>query len=263
LVRTPTDVFPAINIPVVTVVWYYDGLNAAETEKRLSTYTEFSEGFFVNNLRTIESQTTPGLVVQRLYFQPNVNIDLAVAQTVSATNSIRAFLPEGTQPPIIMQYSASSVPVLQLSLSSDQLTESELYDYGIYRVRQQLAPVPGTLLPPPYGGKIRQVMVDIDPVKLAGTGLTPMDVTNAVNAQNLSLPGGSVKMGATQYGVHMNSMPDAVVRLNDIPIRRDPTTGAMLKIGDVAQVRDGTAVQQNVVRTEGTAIGVAVHLESG
>jgi multidrug efflux pump subunit AcrB len=251
LLRTPTDVFPNINIPVVTVVWYYDGLNAAETERRLSTYTEFSESFFVNNLRNIESQTTPGLVVQKLYFQPNVNIDLAVAQTVSATNSIRAFLPEGTQPPIIMQYSASSVPVLQLSLSSDRLSESELYDYGIYRMRQQLAPVPGTLLAPPYGGKVRQVMVDIDPAKLAGTGLTPMDVSNAVNAQNLTLPTGTVKLGATQYDVHVNGMPDTVARINDIPLKRDPTTGAILRIGDVAQVRDGTAVQQNVVRTEG------------
>ncbi|WP_342630067.1 efflux RND transporter permease subunit [Nguyenibacter vanlangensis] len=249
--RTPTDVFPAIDIPVVTVVWYYDGLNAPETEKRISTYTEFSESFFVNNLRTIESQTTPGLVVQKLYFQPNVNIDLAVAQTVSATNSIRAFLPEGTQPPIIMQYSASSVPVLQLALSSDKLTESDLYDYGIYRIRQQLAPIPGTLLPPPYGGKIRQVMVDIDPAKLAGTGLTPLDVSNAVNAQNLTLPAGTVKFGATQYDVRMNGMPDIAARLNDVPLKRDPATGAILRIRDVAQVRDGTAVQQNIVRTEG------------
>ena len=251
LLRTPTDVFPAINIPVVTVVWYYDGLNAAETERRLSTYTEFSESFFVNNLRTIESQTTAGLVVQKLYFQPDVNIDLAVAQTVSATNSIRAFLPEGTQPPIIMQYSASSVPVLQLSLSSDKLTESELYDYGIYRIRQQLAPIPGTLLPPPYGGKIRQVMVDINPAKLAGTGLTPLDVSNAINAQNLTLPTGTVKLGATRYDVHVNGMLDTIARLNDIPLKRDPVTGAILKIGDVAQIRDGTAVQTNVVRTEG------------
>jgi len=249
--RTPTDVFPNIDIPVVTVVWNYDGLDAAETEKRISTYTEFSESFFVNNLRTIESQTTPGLVLQKLYFQPGVNVDLAVAQTVSATNSIRAFLPPGVQPPIIMQYSASTVPVLQLSLSSDKLTESDLYDYGIYRIRQQLAPIPGTMLPPPYGGKIRQVMVDIDPAKLAGTGLTPLDVSNAVNAQNLTLPGGTVKFGATQYDVRMNGMPDIAARLNQVPLKRDPVTGAILRIQDVAQVRDGNAVQQNVVRREG------------
>lgn len=249
--RTPTDVFPNIDIPVVTVVWYYDGLDANETEKRLSTYTEFSESFFVNNLRTIESQTTPGLVLQKLYFQPGVNVDLAVAQTVSATNSIRALLPPGVQPPIIMQYSASSVPVLQLSLSSDKLTESELYDYGLYRIRQQLAPVPGTMLPPPYGGKIRQVMVDIDQTKLAGVGLTPLDVSNAINVQNLTLPGGTVKFGPTQYDVRMNGMPDIAARLNDVPLKRDPHTGAIVRIADVATVRDGTAVQANVVRREG------------
>ncbi|CAI9121890.1 efflux RND transporter permease subunit [Brytella acorum] len=251
LFRTPTDVFPAIDIPVVTVVWYYDGLDAAETEKRLSTYTEFSESFFVNNLRTIESQTTPGLVLQKLYFQPGVNVDLAVAQTVSATNSIRSYLPPGVQPPIIMQYSASSVPVLQLSLSSDHLTESELYDYGVYRVRQQLAPIPGTMLPPPYGGKIRQVMVDIDSTRLAGLGLTPLDVSNAINVQNLTLPAGTTKFGPTQYDLRMNGMPDVAAQLNQVPLKRDPKTGAIVRIADVAQVRDGTAVQQNVVRREG------------
>ncbi|MCQ9154315.1 efflux RND transporter permease subunit [Acidomonas methanolica] len=251
VLRTPTDIFPTIDIPVVTVVWYYDGLDAAETEKRISTYTEFSESFFVNNLRDIESQTTPGLVLQKLYFQPGVNVDLAVAQTVSATNSIRAFLPPGVQPPIIMQYSASSVPVLQLSLSSEKLTESELYDYGVYRVRQQLAPIPGTMLPPPYGGKIRQVMVDIDARKLAGVGLTPLDVSNAMNVQNLTLPAGTVKFGSTQYDVRMNGMPDIARQLNEVPLKRDPKTGAIIRVADVATVRDGTAVQQNVVRREG------------
>ncbi len=174
ILRTPTDIFPNINIPVVTVVWYYDGLNNNETEKRITTYSEFSISFFVNDIRTIESQTIPGLVVEKIYFQPDVNVDLAMSQVVSATNSIRAFLPPGAQPPIIMQYSASTVPVLQLALSSDRLSESELYDYGVYRIRQQLAPIPGTMLPPPYGGRIRQVMVDIDPAALAAKGITPV-----------------------------------------------------------------------------------------
>ncbi|MBL7234732.1 efflux RND transporter permease subunit [Komagataeibacter oboediens] len=249
--RTPTDVFPEIDIPVVTVVWYYEGLDAAEAEKRISTYTEFSESFFINNLRTIESQTTPGLVLQKLYFQPGVNVDLAVAQTVSATNSVRAFLPPGMQPPIIMQYSASSVPVLQLSLSSDKLTESDLYDYGLYRVRQQLAPIPGTLLPPPYGGATRQVMIDINTTKLNGLGLTPLDISNAINVQNLTLPGGTVKFGPTQYDVRMNGIPDLAAELNNIPLRKDNLTGAITRIRDVAQVRMGTEVQHNVVRREG------------
>lgn len=249
--RTPTDIFPNIDIPVVTVVWYYDGLSAPETEKRISTYTEFSHSFFVNNLRTIESQTTPGLVLQKLYFQPGVDIGVALGQTVSDTQSIRAQLPPGVQPPIIMQYSASSVAVLQLSLSSDKLTESELYDYGVYRLRQQMAPVPGTLLPPPHGGKIRQIMVDIDPTKLQAMKISPLDVSNAINAQNLTLPGGTVKFGPSQYNIQMNGIPYFSKQLNNIPLRKAPNTGAIIRIRDVAQVRDGWEVQHNVVRREG------------
>ncbi|MFT9331062.1 efflux RND transporter permease subunit [Acetobacter persici] len=249
--RTPTDIFPNIDIPVITVVWYYDGLSAPETEKRISTYTEFSHSFFVNNLRTIESQTTPGLVLQKLYFQPGVDIGVALGQTVAATQSIRAQLPPGVQPPIIMQYSASSVAVLQLSLSSDKLTESELYDYGVYRLRQQMAPVPGTLLPPPHGGKIRQIMVDIDPTKLQAMKISPLDVSNAINAQNLTLPGGTVKFGPSQYNIQMNGIPYFSKQLNNIPLRKDPNTGAIIRIRDVAQVRDGWEVQHNVVRREG------------
>ncbi len=249
VLRTPTDIFPNVDIPVVTVVWYYDGLNNNETEKRITTYSEFSISFFVNNIRTIESQTIPGLVVEKIYFQPDVNVDLAMSQVVSATNSIRAFLPPGAQPPIIMQYSASTVPVLQLALSSDRLSESELYDYGVYRIRQQLAPIPGTMLPPPYGGRIRQVMVDIDPAALAAKGITPLDVSNAINVQNLSLPMGDVKFGDKDYDVRINSLADAVSILNDVPIKK--INGAIIRIKDVAQVRDGYAIQQNIVRTEG------------
>jgi multidrug efflux pump subunit AcrB len=249
ILRTPTDIFPNINIPVVTVVWYYDGLNNNETEKRITTYSEFSISFFVNDIRTIESQTIPGLVVEKIYFQPDVNVDLAMSQVVSATNSIRAFLPPGAQPPIIMQYSASTVPVLQLALSSDRLSESELYDYGVYRIRQQLAPIPGTMLPPPYGGRIRQVMVDIDPAALAAKGITPLDVSNAINAQNLSLPMGDVKFGDKDYDVRINSLADAVSVLDDVPIKK--VNGALIRIKDVAEVRDGYAIQQNIVRSEG------------
>ena len=249
ILRTPTDIFPNINIPVVTVVWYYDGLNNNETEKRITTYSEFSISFFVNDIRTIESQTIPGLVVEKIYFQPDVNVDLAMSQVVSATNSIRAFLPPGAQPPIIMQYSASTVPVLQLALSSDRLSESELYDYGVYRIRQQLAPIPGTMLPPPYGGRIRQVMVDIDPAALAAKGITPLDVSNAINAQNLSLPMGDVKFGDKDYDVRINSLADAVSILDDVPIKK--VNGALIRIKDVAEVRDGYAIQQNIVRSEG------------
>jgi multidrug efflux pump subunit AcrB len=261
ILRTPTDIFPNINIPVVTVVWYYDGLNNNETEKRITTYSEFSISFFVNDIRTIESQTIPGLVVEKIYFQPDVNVDLAMSQVVSATNSIRAFLPPGAQPPIIMQYSASTVPVLQLALSSDRLSESELYDYGVYRIRQQLAPIPGTMLPPPYGGRIRQVMVDIDPAALSAKGITPLDVSNAINVQNLSLPMGDVKFGNKDYDVRVNSLADAVAILNEVPIKK--VNGALIRIKDVAQVRDGYAIQQNIVRSEGRRSVLLSILKSG
>lgn len=184
----PTDIFPQINIPVVTVIWQYTGLSTTEMEQRVTTYSQYSISSNVNNIRNIEAQTLNGISVQKIYFQPDVNLDLAIAQIVSATNSIRALMPAGIQPPIVVQFNASSVPVLQISLSSDSLTEAQLYDYGIYNLRQRLAPIHGVTLPTPAGGKYRQIMVDIDPAKLLAKGLTPLDVVNAVNAQNLTLP---------------------------------------------------------------------------
>ena len=207
-VRTmPADIFPEINIPVVSVIWSYTGLSTPEMEQRVSTYSQYSISASVNGIKNMEAQTLNGLSVQKIYFQPDVNLDLAIAQIVSATNSIRALMPAGIQPPVIVAYNASSVPILQLSLSSDTLSEQQLYDYGIYRVRQGLAPVPGVTLPTPAGGKYRQIMVDIDPAKLVSRGLTPLDVVNAVNAQNLTLPSGTAKMGDTQYAVLTNATP--------------------------------------------------------
>src|ERR1700737_1259383 len=171
----PTDIFPEIRIPVVTVIWSYTGLTTPEMEQRVSTYSQYSISANVNGIKNMEAQTLNGLSVQKIYFQPNVNLDLAISQIVSATNAIRALMPPGIQPPIIVQFSASSVPVLQMSLTSDNLNEQQLYDYGIYRLRQQLAPVPGVTFPTPDGGKYREIMVDIDPTKLQATGLTPTD----------------------------------------------------------------------------------------
>jgi multidrug efflux pump subunit AcrB len=197
----------------------------------------------------MEAQTLDGLSVQKIYFQPDVNLDLAISQIVSATNSIRALMPSGVQPPTVVQFNASSVPVLQVSLSSDTLNEQQLYDYGIYRVRQQLAPVPGVTLPTPAGGKYRQIMVDIDPTKLLARGLTPMDVVNAVNSQNLTLPSGTAKIGDKQYTVRTNATPSTIDDLNNIPVRYAGNAIVFLK--DVAQVRDGSMVQQNIVREDG------------
>jgi multidrug efflux pump subunit AcrB len=249
ITTTPTDIFPQIRIPVVSVIWQYTGLSPDEMETRVATYSEYSISSNVNGIKNMESQTLSGLVVQKIYFQPNVNIDLAIAQIVSATNTIRALMPSGIQPPVIVQFNASSVPILQLSLDSEQLNEQQLYDYGIYQVRQQLAPIPGITLPTPYGGKYRQIMVDLDPAALLAQGLTPTDVSNAVNAENLTIPSGDVKIGSKQYIVKLNSQPPTVAALNDIPIRE--VNGAMVYLRDVAHVRDAWAVQQNVVRTDG------------
>jgi multidrug efflux pump subunit AcrB len=245
----PTDIFPEINIPVVTVIWSYTGLTTPEMEQRVSTYSQYSISANVNGIKNMEAQTLNGLSIQKIYFQPDVNLDLAIAQIVSATNAIRALMPPGIQPPIVVQFNASSVPVLQLSLNSDSLNEQQLYDFGIYRVRQQLAPVHGVTLPTPAGGKYRQIMVDIDPDKLLSRGLTPLDIVNAVNTQNLTLPSGTAKIGDTQYTVRTNATPASINDLNLIPVKF--SNGATILLKDVAQVRDGSLVQQNIVRTDG------------
>jgi multidrug efflux pump subunit AcrB len=246
---TPKDIFPSINIPVVSVIWQYTGLTPEEMEQRVTTYSEYSISSSVNDIKNIESQTLSGISVERIYFQPNVNVDLAIAQIVSASNSIRALMPAGIQPPTIVQYNASSVPVIQLSLSSDKLNEQQLYDYGIYQVRQQLAPIQGITLPTPYGGKYRQIMVDLDPDALRAQGLTANDVTNAVNAQSLTLPSGDAKMGDKQFIVRVNATAQSIKALNDLPIKQ--VGGTTVYLRDVAHVRDGWAVQQNVVHADG------------
>src|SRR4030081_1654987 len=201
----PTDIFPEIRIPVVTVIWSYTGLTTPEMEQRVSTYSQYSISSNVTGIKNMEAQSLNGLSIQKIYFQPDVNLDLAIAQIVSATNAIRALMPPGIQPPIVVQFNASSVPVLQLSLNSDILNEQQLYDFGIYRLRQQLAPGPRVTLPPPAGGKYWQIMVDIDPRQLMSRGMPPLVIVNAVNTQNLTLPSGTAKIGNTQYTVRANA----------------------------------------------------------
>ncbi|HEY2540375.1 MAG TPA: efflux RND transporter permease subunit, partial [Stellaceae bacterium] len=245
----PTDIFPEINIPVVTVIWQYTGLSTTEMEQRVTTYSQYSISSNVNGIRDIEAETVNGISVQKIYFQPDVNLSLAISQIVAGTNAIRALLPTGIEPPIVVQYSASAVPVLQIALSSDNLSQAQLYDYGIYRLRQMLAPIHGVTLPTPAGGKYRQIMVDIDQTKLLSKGLTPLQVVNAVNAQNLTLPGGDEKIGKTDYTVRTNSMPPTIEALNDIPVSY--SNGATVFLRDIGHVRDGNLVQQNIVRTDG------------
>jgi multidrug efflux pump subunit AcrB len=245
----PEDIFPEIDIPVVSVIWQYTGLSVPEMEQRVTTYSQYSMSTNVTGIKNMEAQTLNGISVQKVYFQPDVSLDLAISQIVAATNAVRAVMPTGIQPPIIVKYDASSVPVLQLSLSSDRLNEQQLYDYGLYNLRQQLAPVQGVTFPTPDGGKYRQIMVDIDPLKLQARGLTPADVVNAVNAQNLTLPSGLAKIGDQQYTVRTNAMPLSIVDLNDIPVKY--VNGQTVFLKDVGQVHDGWAVQQNIVRNEG------------
>jgi multidrug efflux pump subunit AcrB len=245
----PQDIFPEIDIPVVSVIWQYTGLSVPEMEQRVTTYSQYSISSSVSGIKNMEAQTLNGISVQKIYFQPDVNLDLAISQIVAATNAIRALMPAGIQAPIVVSYNASSVPVLQLSLKSDRLNEQQLYDYGYYNLRQQLAPVPGVTFPAPDGGKYRQIMVDIDPLKLQARGLTPTDVVNAVSAQNLTLPSGLAKIGDAQYTVRTNAMPMSITDLNNIPIKY--INGQTVFLRDVGQVHDGWAVQQNVVRSNG------------
>jgi multidrug efflux pump subunit AcrB len=245
----PIDIFPEINIPVVTIIWQYTGLSTPEMEQRVTTYGQYALSSSVNGIRDIEAQTLNGISVQKVFFQPDVNLDLAISQIVSATNFIRILMPPNIQAPVVVQYNASSVPVLQIGLSSDTLNEQQLYDFGIYRLRQQLAPIHGVTLPTPAGGKYRQIMVDIDPLKLQAKGLTPLDVVNAVNSQNLTVPSGTAKIGDTQFAVRTNAVPATIEDLNNIPVKF--VNGATIFVKDVGQVHDGNAVQQNIVRTEG------------
>jgi multidrug efflux pump subunit AcrB len=249
IVVMPEDIFPEIDIPVVSVIWQYTGLSVPEMEQRVTTYSQYSISTNVTGIKNMEAQTLNGISVVKIYFQPDVSLDLAISQIVSAANSARAVMPAGIQPPIVVKYDASSVPVLQLSLKSDRLNEQQLYDYGLYNLRQQLAPVPGVTFPTPDGGKYRQIMVDIDPLKLQAKGLTPADVVNAVNAQNLTLPSGLAKIGDTQYTVRTNAMPVSIADLNNIPVKY--VNGQTVFLKDVGQVHDGWAVQQNIVRNDG------------
>jgi multidrug efflux pump subunit AcrB len=249
ILTMPIDIFPEINIPVVNIIWQYTGLSTPEMEQRVTTYGEYSLSSNVTGIRDMEAQTIDGISIQKVFFQPDVSLDLAISQIVAGTNSIRALMPPGIQPPIVVPYNASSVAALQIGLSSDTLNERQLYDYGIYRLRQQLAPIHGITLPTPAGGKYRQIMVDIDPLKLQAKGLTPNDIANAVGGQALTLPSGTAKIGDTQYTVRTNALPLTIDDLNNIPVKY--VNGQTVFVKDVGQVHDGNATQQNIVRTDG------------
>ncbi|HQT80861.1 MAG: RND transporter [Ferrovum sp. 37-45-19] len=259
--KTPTDIFPNIDIPVVSVIWTYSGLPPKQMEKYITTFSEYSLSAGVNDVRSIESQTLNGVNSIKIFFQPNVKIAEAVAQVVSISQTIIRRMPQGTVPPLILRYEASSVPVLQLALSSNKLNESQLYDFGIYRVRTAIAPVKGTRLPLPYGGKPRQIQVDLDPAAMMAKGITANDVNNTLNNQNLSLPTGDAKIGATDYVVAMNMNPTNIESMNNLPIKK--VNGNWIYIRDVAHVRDGFGVQTNIVRSNGERGALLTILKTG
>ncbi len=245
ITRMSTDIFPNINIPVVSVIWSYSGVAPEEMEKRFVTVCERAMTTTVNDIEHIESQSYNGVAVIKVFFHEGAKVEAGVAQITSIAQTLLRIMPPGTTPPLIIQYSASNVPILQLGLSSKTLSEQQLYDLGLNFIRTQLATIQGAQVPLPYGGKSRQVMVDIDPQKLFGKGLSPSDVSNAINAQNVILPAGTQKIGDREYNVRLNSSPEVLQVLNDLPIKQ--VNGAMVYIRDVAQVRDGFAVQTNIV----------------
>ncbi|MFM0276824.1 efflux RND transporter permease subunit [Paraburkholderia sediminicola] len=259
--RTPTDIFPNINIPVVSIVWTYNGFSAQDMANRITSNYERALTSDVDDIEHIESQSLNGVSVVKIFFHPGADINRAIAEAASNSASILRVLPPGTLPPNIITYNASTVPILQLGLSSNTLSEQQLYDLGNSQIRTQLATVQGASVPLPFGGKVRQIMVDIDPRALQAKGLSPLDVVNAVNAQNLILPGGTAKIGTKEYNVQMNGSTDTVAALNDLPIKT--VAGGVVYVRDVAHVRDGYAPQTNIVRSDGKRAALLTIEKSG
>jgi multidrug efflux pump subunit AcrB len=249
ILRTPTDIFPNINIPVVSTIWRYTGLSTEEMEGRIVTNYERAMSATVNDIARIESQTYNGIGVVKVFFHPTANLPASLAQIIAIAQTVIGGFPQGTVPPLILTYNASTVPILQLSLSSKSLGEHEIFDLANSFMRTQLATVQGAVMPYPYGGKFRSVMVDIDSRKLQAKNLSPLDVVNAVNAQNLVLPTGTAKIGEFEYNIGMNGSPKTIAELNDLPIKTG--AGGTIYIRDVAQVHDGFQPQTNIVRHDG------------
>src|SRR5271154_4169804 len=249
IVTTPTDIFPYINIPMVGVIWSYSGMSPDDMAKRVLIVSERAMTTTVNDIERIESTAYNGVGLIRLYMQPGTNVDMSVAQITAVSQTLLRTMPPGFFPPLIVQTDASSVPILQLGLSSGTLTEQQLYDYGQNFVRTRLATIPGISVPLPYGGKVRSVMVDLDPDALYGKGLSATDVSNALNLQNLILPTGTVKVGTREYLIRLNSSPELISAMNDMPIKT--VNGNPVYFRDVGTVRDGYSVQTNIVRING------------
>ncbi|HUA20675.1 MAG TPA: efflux RND transporter permease subunit [Bryobacteraceae bacterium] len=247
--RTPVDIFPNVDIPVVAALWNYTGLDAEDMEERITSQYERSLSTVVTDIDHIESQTVNGRSIIKVYFHPGTRADMAMSQLTAVAQSTIHQMPPGATPPFMMVYNASSVPILQLALSGEGLSEQQLFDYAANFVRTQLATVKGAAVPWPYGGKQRQIMIDIQPALLQAKGLSPADIVTAVSDQNLILPTGTSKIGQFEYDVGLNAAPETVQQLNDLPVKADGNT--TIYIHDVAHVRDGFSPQTNIVRRNG------------
>jgi multidrug efflux pump subunit AcrB len=261
IMRTPTDIFPNIDIPVISVVWQYAGLSAEEMSDRIVYITERALTTTVNNIEHIESQSMDGRAVVKIFFQPHSDIGSAIAQVTAISQTQLRQLPEGTTPPLIITYNASTVPILQLGLSGQGLTEQQLNDFGQNFIRTQLVTIPGTAIPYSYGGKQREVLVDLNTQALQAKGLGASDVVNAIGNQNLILPGGTSKIGPLEYDVQINGSPGNIAELNNLPVKT--LNGATIYVRDVAHVRDGYPPQTNIVRSDGGRGSLMTVLKSG
>jgi len=261
IVTTPTDIFPYINIPMVGVIWTYSGMSPDDMARRVLVVSERAMTTTVNGIERIESTAYNGVGLIRVYMQPGTNVDLAVAQVTAVSQTLLRTMPPGIFPPLIVQTDASSVPILQLGLSSSTLTEQQLYDYGQNFIRTRLATIPGISVPLPYGGKVRTVMVDLDPDAMYGKGLSATDISNALNLQNLILPTGTVKVGTREYLIRLNSSPELISAMNDMPVK--VVNGNPVYFRDVGQVRDGYQVQTNIVRINGGLSSLLTVLRHG
>src|SRR5215467_3727841 len=258
---TPSDIFPEINIPVISIVWNYQGLAPKDMANRITTITERGLTTLVNDIDHIESQSMTGIAVVKIYFRQRANIQTALSQVTAISQTALRQLPPGTTPPLIIQYSASTVPILQLGLSSNTLPEQRLFDEAVNFIRPQLITVQGTAIPWPYGGKQRQVQVDINTQALQAKQLSAVDVVNAFGAQNLVLPSGTAKIGPLEYQVDLNASPDTIAELNNLPVKT--VNGTTIYVRDVAHVRDGFSPQTNIVRQDGSRGVLLTILKNG
>jgi multidrug efflux pump subunit AcrB len=257
--RMRTDIFPSIDIPVVVVVWSYPGLSAEDMERRIVLISERAYSTVIDGITHIESQSIAGVGLLKLYFEPDADLGAAIAQITSVSLTASRIMPPGIQPPNVLRFNAGNVPVAQINVSSNTLGEQQLFDYGLNFLRVRLFTIPGTSIPGPYGGKQRQIMVDVDPAATAAKGLSPTDVVQSLLQSNVIVPAGTAQIGSTEYSVKLNSSPSTVEQFNAIPVK--VVNGAPVLLRDVAHVRDGYAVQQNIVHIDGKRASYIVLLK--